>query len=213
MSADALPGAPKNFSAIIEVYAVAFAAIFVGFAAAQSGTNSGALPIPTSNIPECILTCVSQSATSAGCSGLADTNCICTSTDFLTAATTCITTNCPDLATQAIQLQSQLCEAGSPSGSQSASATASASSTSRAASSTATAPASSASVTSHASGSSHASSAISSASSVLGSLTSAAASATTSPNSAVGLTTFNFAAAGVWAMAALGGAVIAQFAL
>ncbi|QRW12646.1 CFEM domain protein [Ceratobasidium sp. AG-Ba] len=212
MSADALPGAPKNFSAIIEVYAVAFAAIFVGFAAAQSGTNSGALPIPTSNIPECILTCVSQSATSAGCSGLADTNCICTSTDFLTAATTCITTNCPDLATQAIQLQSQLCEAA-PSGSQSASATASASSTSRAASSTATAPASSASVTSHASGSSHASSAISSASSVLGSLTSAAASATTSPNSAVGLTTFNFAAAGVWAMAALGGAAIAQFAL
>ncbi|QRV98060.1 CFEM domain protein [Ceratobasidium sp. AG-Ba] len=212
MSADALPGAPKNFSTIIEVYTVALAAIFVGLAAAQSGTNSAALPIPTSNIPECILTCVSQSASSAGCSGLADTNCICTSTDFLTAATTCITSNCPDLASQAIQLQSQLCEAA-PSGSQSASATASASSTSRAATSTATVPASSASVTSHASGSSHASSAINSASSVLGSLTSAAASATTSPNSAVGLTTFNFAATGVWAMVVLGSAAIARIAL
>ncbi|KAG8769821.1 hypothetical protein FRC12_004723 [Ceratobasidium sp. 428] len=206
---------------------VLFVALFAGYVAAQSSPSAAEPPIPTDQIPPCIYKCTSDAATAAGCSSNADVNCICTSDKFLTAATQCILSGCSaqDQAA-ALTLQDQLCAAvtGSsaapsatatetPTPTPSASASGSAT---RSSSGTATAPASSvvASASSRASSlASHASSAASAASSVVASLSSAAASATGSGNGAAALPVFNFAIAGVWAVAALGGAAAAQLVL
>ncbi|KAG8687947.1 hypothetical protein FRC09_013192 [Ceratobasidium sp. 395] len=206
---------------------ILFATLFAGYVAAQSPASSAPPPIPTDQVPTCVLQCTTQAASTAGCSSVTDVNCICTSTKFLEAATTCVTSNCSqDDQLAAIQLQSQLCsQATDTSAAPSATATATATpspsasasgSATRSSSGTATAPASSvvASASSRASSlASHASSAASAASSVVASLSSAAASATGSGNAAAALPVFNFATAGVWAAVALGGAAAAQLVL
>ncbi|KAG8687991.1 hypothetical protein FRC09_013167 [Ceratobasidium sp. 395] len=211
-------------------YSVLFATVFASYVAAQSSSSSAQLPIPTDQVPPCVLQCTTQAASTAGCSGIADTGCICNSSDFLQAATGCITTKCTtEEQAAAIQLQSQLCAnaptdtSAAPSATATATATATPSpsasasgSATRSSSGTATAPASSvvASASSRASSlASHASSAASAASSVVASLSSAAASATGSGNGATALPVFNLATAGVWAAVALGGAAAAQLAL
>ncbi|QRV98064.1 CFEM domain protein [Ceratobasidium sp. AG-Ba] len=190
-------------------YSVAFAAVFAGFAAAQSGTASA--PIPTSSISPCILTCSQQAASSAGCSSFADISCVCSSQQFQTDAASCITQTCPDQVQQALGLQQALCGAAGSGSSGIASATATSSATAPASSSSVASVSSQSSVSG--SSTSRVNSATSAASSVLNSISSAVASATNSPNAAAGLPSFNFAAAGLWTAVALGGVAVAQLAL
>ncbi|KAI5120826.1 hypothetical protein M0805_003222 [Coniferiporia weirii] len=83
------------------VVLVAAAALAVN---AQSDTGSPAA-LPT-NIDDCTITCITSASTSAGCSGITDTACICTSAAFQSAAISCLQSTCPssDLAlAQALQ--------------------------------------------------------------------------------------------------------------
>ncbi|KAL5526197.1 hypothetical protein ACEPAG_7536 [Sanghuangporus baumii] len=92
------------FSSLVIVTA-AVSAAFVG---AQSGTASSAAPTSTAGISPCVLTCVGQASSSAGCSGITDIQCLCTSTTFQSAAAACLQSNCTaaDLAAgQALQQQ------------------------------------------------------------------------------------------------------------
>lgn len=57
----------------------------------------------------CILSCMTTSLSSGGCTALTDLECICSSTEFQTAAGACIATNCPDQAEAAIALQTTQC--------------------------------------------------------------------------------------------------------
>ncbi|CAE6481085.1 hypothetical protein ACGC1H_005202 [Rhizoctonia solani] len=195
----------------------AFAALFAGYAAAQSTTASAAPPISTGDISTCVLTCSTQAATAAGCTGITDVECLCGSSQFQTEALTCLQSQCPDEVASATALQSQLCgAAGSSSASASAPAeTSSAAETESEATGTAsTAPVSatapgttSRAVTSVAATSRASTSSVSrSASSV------ASASASAPANNAAVPVIFNLAT-GAWAAAALGGAAVAQLVL
>ncbi|QRV84015.1 CFEM domain protein [Ceratobasidium sp. AG-Ba] len=167
-------------------FSVAFAAVLVGFVSAQSsasGTASAA--VPSQSISSCILQCSNQAASSAGCTSFTDLSCVCTSTKFQTDAGTCIQQKCPNEMSAATELQKQLCASVSASGS--------------AATATATSPASGSASHSGSSTASHESS--------------ASASATRSSNAAAGLPAFDFGAAGIWSVVALGGAAVAQLAL
>ncbi|KAG8742928.1 hypothetical protein FRC10_000716 [Ceratobasidium sp. 414] len=195
-------------------YSAVLATLFAGYVAAQSSASSAAAPTGTGGISACILQCSMQAAQSAGCASFTDPSCVCSNTDFQTAAAECLQANCTAAEQQAaLQLQQQLCGASTGSASGSATPTG----TSPAASNTATAPASSssASATSRASASSasHASSTSRSASSAISSASSATPSATRSGNSAVALPILDFAAAGIWAAVAFGGAAAAQLVL
>ncbi|KAF8756613.1 hypothetical protein RHS01_04353 [Rhizoctonia solani] len=70
----------------------AFAALFAAYAAAQTTTSSATPPVSTGDISPCVLTCSTQAATSAGCTGITDSQ-------------------CPDEVASATALQSQLCGA------------------------------------------------------------------------------------------------------
>ncbi|KIM30602.1 hypothetical protein M408DRAFT_288137 [Serendipita vermifera MAFF 305830] len=65
----------------------------------------------TGSIPPCILNCTTTSLAAGGCTGITDLQCICTSTDFQTAAGTCIATDCPDQTDAALTLQNEQCAA------------------------------------------------------------------------------------------------------
>ncbi|KAG8769820.1 hypothetical protein FRC12_004722 [Ceratobasidium sp. 428] len=198
-------------------YSAVFVAILAGYVAAQGGTGtSSALPPAPTNA--CITQCTTQAATDAGCSGITDIECVCSNPDFQASALQCLTDNCTAAEQQqALQLEQQVCGA---SGSATASEPAETDTEEPASSgsATGTAPvtsspaASSSAVTSRASASSvsRTSNAVGSASSVIASASSHAASATGSGNSAASLPVFNFAAAGVWAAVAVGGAAVAQ---
>ncbi|KAF8484250.1 hypothetical protein JB92DRAFT_2837035 [Gautieria morchelliformis] len=107
---------------------------------AQSSAASSAAALPTSlgQIPPCILNCTTTAATQAGCSGITDLTCVCTSSKFQTAALSCLQASCSasDQAS-ATGLQSTLCASVSASAG-SGSASAAASATSPAASASAT---------------------------------------------------------------------------
>ncbi|KAI9455826.1 hypothetical protein HD554DRAFT_2178323 [Boletus coccyginus] len=64
------------------------------------------------NLTPCLLTCVTQAATSGGCASYADISCVCTSATFQSAATACLQASCTadDLAA-AQALQQQQCGA------------------------------------------------------------------------------------------------------
>ncbi|KAG8771508.1 hypothetical protein FRC12_003571 [Ceratobasidium sp. 428] len=199
-------------------YSTVFVTLLAGYVAAQSGTASSAAPTSTAGLSPCIAECSTQAAQDAGCSSLTDTTCVCTNTDFQSSVVECLQTNCPDEMAAAMQLQQQIC--GASSASQTGSATDSEEPTDSG--SVTSAPAtsspamSSSAMTSRpavSSISSRASSAVGSASSVIASISSHAASATGSGNSAAALPVFNFAAAGVWAAVAVGGAAAAQLML
>ncbi|KAH8116174.1 hypothetical protein DFH11DRAFT_1266156 [Phellopilus nigrolimitatus] len=133
---------------------------------AQSGTDtsSAALPTGTAGIDECIITCVSSAASSAGCSSFTDLSCICTSSAFQTSALQCLQSSCSaeDLSNaQALQQTECASVSGASSGASSATDSASGTSSSGAsshASSTATTPASSGASSSGAASSSSAAS-------------------------------------------------------
>ncbi|PAV20151.1 ectomycorrhiza-regulated CFEM domain-containing [Pyrrhoderma noxium] len=99
------------------ILAATLGAVFV---AAQSSTDtaSAASPSGTGSIDACILTCVTQAASSAGCSSFQDLQCVCTNTDFQSAAQQCLQSSCTaaDLNT-ALGLQQSQCAAVSASGS------------------------------------------------------------------------------------------------
>ncbi|CAG7854905.1 hypothetical protein SIIN_538_T [Serendipita indica DSM 11827] len=63
----------------------------------------------TADVPECVLTCSTNALEGSGCTSITDT-CICTSTEFQTAALACLTANCTATEQQAaLTLQSTLC--------------------------------------------------------------------------------------------------------
>ncbi|QRV84020.1 CFEM domain protein [Ceratobasidium sp. AG-Ba] len=181
------------------------AAAFAGLVAAQSsGTATASAPIPTESLTPCIFTCSESAVQSAGCSSIIDVGCICADDGhFRNATESCLLQQCPDQIPQANQYQQALCDAA---GSTSVSGTPSAT--------LGTVTSSLAIVTDDPSSSvAHTSSVVAGASSLISSLSSAAASATSSSNAAIGLTSFEFTAVGVWVVVALGGVAIAQFVL
>ncbi|QRV98066.1 CFEM domain protein [Ceratobasidium sp. AG-Ba] len=191
-------------------YTVLFAAVFASLAAAQ-GTNTASAPAPTPSLSACVLDCITQAAAS-------DTQCVCTNQDFQAAIGGCLGNNCTSQQQQeAIDLRAQVCDGISGS----ASPTLTGSTSGTPVTGSATAPVSSSpsasptslSSVSRFSSSSRVSSFASSASSVANSITSSVASATGSPNAAIGVPSFDFAAAGLWTGIALGGVAVAQFAL
>ncbi|KAF8484252.1 hypothetical protein JB92DRAFT_3101636 [Gautieria morchelliformis] len=103
---------------------------FLGVHAHSSAASSAAaLPTSISQVPPCVLNCTTTAATQAGCSGITDLTCVCTSSKFQTAALSCLQASCSasDQAS-ATGLQSTLCasvnaSAGSGSASAAASAT------------------------------------------------------------------------------------------
>ncbi|CAE6406099.1 unnamed protein product [Rhizoctonia solani] len=198
----------------------AFAALFAGYAAAQSSTASAAPPISTGDVSTCVLTCSTQAATTAGCTGITDVECLCGSTEFQTAALTCLQAQCPDEVASATALQSQLCGA---TGSSSASASAPAETSSAAeteSDSEATGTASTVPVSATAPGTtsravtSVAATSRASTSSVSRSASSVASASASAPaNNAASVPVIFNLATGAWAAAALGGAAVAQLVL
>ncbi|KAL4071149.1 hypothetical protein V8B97DRAFT_506014 [Scleroderma yunnanense] len=47
------------------------------------------------SMSDCLLSCSTSSAESAGCSGITDQICVCTSTAFHDAVSLCLTSRCP----------------------------------------------------------------------------------------------------------------------
>ncbi|QRW12652.1 CFEM domain protein [Ceratobasidium sp. AG-Ba] len=191
-------------------YTVLLAAVFVGLAAAQ-GTSSASAPAPTPSVSACVLDCITQAV-------LDYTQCVCTNQDFQAAIGECLGNDCTGQQQQeAIDLRAQVCDGIS--GSATPTLTGSTSGTPVTGSATApvlsspSASPTSLSSVSRLSSSSRVSSFASSASSVVNSITSGVASATGSPNAAIGVPSFDFAAAGLWTGIALGGMAVAQLAL
>ncbi|KAL5485585.1 hypothetical protein ACEPAI_6626 [Sanghuangporus weigelae] len=197
------------FSSLVLVTA-AVSAAFVG---AQSGTASSAAPTSTAGISPCVLTCVGQASSSAGCSGITDLQCLCTSTTFQSTAAACLQSNCTAADLAAGQaLQQQECASVSGASSSTGSAASTLSSASSAASSAASSV-SSAATSALSSISSVASSRASSIGSVLSSATNAASSAASSAaNSSAAGSKASFSP-GVFLSAAVGTLGIAVGAL
>jgi len=88
---------------------LAVAALLVAVRA-QDSTTSAASSDPTAGLDTCIITCLTSAASSAGCNGITDLTCLCSSTAFTTAAATCLQSNCTaaDLQT-ALTLQQSEC--------------------------------------------------------------------------------------------------------
>ncbi|KAH9925875.1 uncharacterized protein BXZ73DRAFT_78857 [Epithele typhae] len=81
---------------------------------AQSTTSSASTSIP-SGVTPCILNCVSQAASAAGCSGFSDLACVCTNTQFQQQAQSCLESSCTPAEVAAAQaLQSSECLADVP---------------------------------------------------------------------------------------------------
>ncbi|KAJ3553587.1 hypothetical protein NM688_g3527 [Phlebia brevispora] len=61
---------------------------------------AAALSVNAQTIDSCIISCSAAAASAAGCSSYADLPCVCTNTNFQTAAAACISATCPsgDLA-------------------------------------------------------------------------------------------------------------------
>ncbi|TFK77882.1 hypothetical protein K466DRAFT_668591 [Polyporus arcularius HHB13444] len=73
-----------KFSALVLTVAAAAAAVH-----AQSSTDSSAAPTSTSGLTPCILTCLQQSASANGCPNFTDVSCLCSNTQFQSAARSC----------------------------------------------------------------------------------------------------------------------------
>ncbi|KAK7456349.1 hypothetical protein VKT23_010596 [Stygiomarasmius scandens] len=64
----------------------------------------------TTGISQCIIDCVTPAATDNGCSSFADLQCVCTSSDFQSAALSCLQANCTTAQIQeADNLQTSNC--------------------------------------------------------------------------------------------------------
>ncbi|KAI0915392.1 hypothetical protein AcW1_003930 [Taiwanofungus camphoratus] len=95
---------------------VALAAVaFVRDVSAQSSSSSIVLPSGApAGITPCILNCVTQAASSGGCSSFEDLSCVCTSSAFQSAARSCLQSNCTTAEQQSADvLQQQECAAAS----------------------------------------------------------------------------------------------------
>ncbi|KAF8500038.1 hypothetical protein JB92DRAFT_914737 [Gautieria morchelliformis] len=96
---------------------------------AQSSATpvSSAVASPMASLPPCVLNCTTTAITQAGCTGLNDISCFCTSTKFQTVALACLQANCSasDQAS-AVGLQSSLCASVNSSTSSSVAASSSA---------------------------------------------------------------------------------------
>ncbi|CAE6446948.1 unnamed protein product [Rhizoctonia solani] len=210
-----------SLSSITMKSVFAFAALFAAYAAAQTPTSAAAPPISTGDISPCVLTCSIQAATTAGCTGITDVECLCGSAEFQQAALTCLQSQCPDEVASATALQSQLCGA-SGSGSSTA-ATASETGSASETESDTEVTGTSTLATGTASSSTTRTATIPATTSTTRPVTtpSSTRSATATTNASGTPTSatnsagapFNFAATGVWAAAALGGAVVAQLVL
>ncbi|GAB1523292.1 hypothetical protein RhiTH_006423 [Rhizoctonia solani] len=193
----------------------ALAALFAAYAAAQTTTSSAVPPVSTGNIPPCVLRCSTQAATSAGCAGITDIECLCGSTDFQQAALQCLQSTCPDEVDSATALQSQLC--GAAGSGSSAAPTASETETDTevsgtvSSSGTASVPATGTATTPAGTTTHTTTRPTTSATSPRPTSSTATGTPTGAANSASA--PFDFAATGAWAAVALGGAVVAQLAL
>ncbi|KAI0737225.1 hypothetical protein C8Q80DRAFT_1067975, partial [Daedaleopsis nitida] len=77
---------------------------------AQSSTTSGAVPTSTAGLSSCLIGCVTQAASSSGCSSYTDFACICSSDQFLQQARSCLESSCSDQDVQtAEKLQQAEC--------------------------------------------------------------------------------------------------------
>ncbi|KAI0712840.1 hypothetical protein C8T65DRAFT_574463 [Cerioporus squamosus] len=118
-----------KFSAVALTVAAAAAAV-----RAQSDSASSAAPTSTAGISPCILTCLTQAASTNGCQGITDLTCLCTNTQFQSDARSCLESSCSaDEVSTAEALQSQECGAGDSATSAGTSAASSGASTSNAA--------------------------------------------------------------------------------
>ncbi|WVF70406.1 hypothetical protein IAT40_005196 [Kwoniella sp. CBS 6097] len=69
------------------------------------------------NIPQCVVTCSTEAAASAGCTSYTDVTCVCTNAAFQNAAGACLIANCTaDEQTAAASLQQVLCAGQSVTG-------------------------------------------------------------------------------------------------
>ncbi|KAH7920558.1 hypothetical protein BV22DRAFT_1132975 [Leucogyrophana mollusca] len=105
-------------------------AVFATALAAQAQSTTSSAPASQSSLPSsltpCILSCVTQAASSGGCSSFTDISCVCTSTAFQSAALSCLQANCTSAeVSAATQLQQTECAGVSSGSSGAASATSS----------------------------------------------------------------------------------------
>ncbi|KAL5586874.1 hypothetical protein FOBRF1_016744 [Fusarium oxysporum] len=62
------------------------------------------------SISPCVLGCITDAASSAGCMGFTDLDCVCANTDFQTVAATCLQAKCTaDEQAAALSLQKKMC--------------------------------------------------------------------------------------------------------
>ncbi|KAI0682022.1 hypothetical protein C8Q76DRAFT_763831 [Earliella scabrosa] len=103
-----------KFTVSVLLAAAAFAGVHAQ-SSTDTATGTAAAPAPSdviAGIPPCLLGCITESATSAGCSGITDVVCFCTNTDFQASALACFQSECtPEEAEAATALQAQQCGA------------------------------------------------------------------------------------------------------
>ncbi|KAG6840291.1 hypothetical protein C0991_007684 [Blastosporella zonata] len=155
-------------------------AVIASGVVAQSGTDTSSAAEPSTSLPagldSCIIGCIQPAATAVGCD-FTDASCVCSNTDFQTAAAACLQANCTASDLQAaLTLQEQECNALTASITGSATTEASAS----------TEPATSASVPVTTSAASSSKATSTAPSSSRAATSSASAPATTTTNAAVG---------------------------